>query len=63
MPQKWCRPAFEKALSKLRELGAEVIEIDIEDCDVLTEDDDTVNFAMSSEFKSHIEDYLRSLEK
>ncbi len=63
MPQEWCRPAFEKALDKLRELGAEVVEIDIENCEVLTEDDDTVMAAMNCEFKSHIKEYLETLEK
>lgn len=63
MPQEWQRPAFEKALAKLRELGAEVIEVDMDDCDVLIEYDDVSKLTMNSECKSHLRDYLQTLEK
>jgi len=61
LPQSWSRPAFDTAVKKLRDLGAEVIEIDIDNCEVLMEDDDNYELAMNSEFKSNIKQYLDSL--
>ena len=63
LPQSWSRPAFDTAVKKLRELGAEVIEIDIDNCEFLMEDDDNYELAMNSEFKSNIKQYLDSLAR
>ena len=54
------RPAFDKAVVVLRSLGAEVIDVDIERCELL-EDKASNKFAKACEFKHSIDEYLGSL--
>jgi hypothetical protein len=55
-------PAFEKAVNILRSLGAEVIDVDIERCELL-EDKVSNKFAKACEFKHSINEYLGSLSE
>ena len=56
------RPAFDEAVLVLQSLGAEVIDVDIQRCELL-EDKASNKFAKACEFKHSINEYLGSLPK
>ena len=56
------RPAFEKAVKILRSLGAEVIDVNVERCELL-EDKVSNKFAKACEFRHSINEYLGLLAK